>query len=734
MDRWAVVDWFGRANYRVMEWMDIYWWPLWLLLVATGSLIAMSPLKTHHEHQFHTLVAIQLRKVMLVVGLLSFIVPFVSLYIYDMTMKHELGDSTTVFLDWFLAMSARTFVGIPQWLYPALGLVVGWSGRFAFKRYAVPAYSAFLKLFRNEQTRDTVTDIRDESQRFKAKQFLPAKYYKKDRVFIGLDESNDPIYTPYSTWRETNMQIIGPTRFGKGVALGCLMDQGARLFNDSVFYIDPKGDKYAPYILKAAAEESGKPFYYVSLLDNELGDWSPFSGGNERAGLSRLQAALGLELSGDPGTDFYKTQELRAVARAFKKSRKIVSLAKDMQNDPSAAKASAELERWSMVKSLCPKSKGFSIAKALQEGAVVYFKGSLDDSVIKSATKVFISETIQEASRLSSSRDHHLTLVVDEVRFLASKELGDALATIVGFDVNLVLAYQSIKDIEQPDDRTLNGRALAQSVNVNCQLKLAYGGADFETAEWAANLSGTISKQITKMEGTDVSAAGGEVWKQERMVGSESENLINPNMVLSFPPMVCMFKQTGELARVAHTCFVPVTPTAQANLNAFLEQTSTRQGAQSEETPPSPKVSHEKHQIKTSTPEAGVESIDLDTDLSHKPAAEKQNSEEQDRTVPKNKSQKKTGKPSKPRSKTSSALDNPEAAAAIFAALESEPLPDDSKPEPDPEADFARETTTKKPAADDSDGVGGFVLDLSKLDLTTDAETLKFLDDDDEDH
>ena len=259
MDKWAVVNWFGEANYLVMVWMDSYWWVSWFAMATLGCLIAMSPLKSHHEHSFPELVAIQSRKAILLVGFALILLPIISLYIYDMSMKNELGDSNSEFVDWFIAMSMNKILGVPQCAYPALGMLLGWTGRFVYKRYAIPVYSALLKRLRNEQTRDDVTDIRNESQRFKAKNFLPSKHYKPSKIFVGLDEKNSPIFTPYSTWRETNMQVIGPTRFGKGVALGCLMDQGIRLFDDAMFYIDPKGDTFAPYILKAAAEAKGKP-------------------------------------------------------------------------------------------------------------------------------------------------------------------------------------------------------------------------------------------------------------------------------------------------------------------------------------------------------------------------------------------------------------------------------------------------------------------------------------------
>lgn len=573
MNEWSLLIWMGEANYEVMQWADAWYWPTICGLFFMGALIGMTPLKSHHEHGFVQISFIFIRKTMLWVGAILISLPFIMLYIYDMTTGKELTDSSKMVSDWFWSLTKEQAVGV----LPAAFL--GWFFRVMYHRYIETLISKVLKKMRKQQTDDEISDIRQESKKFQAKDFSPAKHYKKDRILIGLNSTSKPIYVPVDTWRETNTQLIGPTRYGKGVIIGCLIDQSVRL-GDACIYIDPKWDSFAPHIMYAAAKAAGKPFYYVALHDDGPGTWAPFAGGSERDGLARMEIAFGLQETGDPGTDFYKTQEKRLLAKAFKKSRSIVSLAKQLENS-DANKLNAQLERWTYVKSLSPKSRGFSIEKAMKEGAVVYVQGGLTDDIVKSATKIFIVEIIQEAMRLNAQRSNHLTLIVDEVRFLVSKQLADALATVVGFRVNIVTAYQSMKDVEQPDDRTLNGKSLAQSINVNSQIKAVYGGADFDTAEWAANLSGTITKQITRMEGTDIRKSGGEIWQGKRYIGTQEENLINTNMVLSLPPRVCVFVQPRELVEVAYTSFIPVKDTEA--LDHYLESLSSRKAEQEKE-------------------------------------------------------------------------------------------------------------------------------------------------------
>lgn len=548
---YAVLNWFGQVNYAMMEWTNDYWWPVWAGIVFIGCLISMAPLSTHHEQPFHQIVFVWIRKTILWLGAILLLLPFIMLYLYDMTTQKQLADSQQVWLQWFLNLAVQ------NWFTLFAAAASGWMIRFMLLRYALPAWSGILRKLRNTQTDDTPTDIRLEASRFNVKDFLPSKYYKKDAILVGLSEEDKPIHIPADTWYETNMQVIGPTRYGKGVIMGGLMDQAIRR-GDCLFYIDPKKDKFAPHVMYQACKATGRKFYYLTLHDDGIGKWAPFAGGTDRDGLTRLETAFGLDFTGDPGTDYYKSQERKELEKAFRQTRQVEVL-KRLMEETDANRINAELARWSNIESLCPKKgSGFSIEKALKEGAVVYVQGSLDDSVVKTATKIFIAELIQEARRLDKERKTHLTAVIDEVSFLASKTLAQALATAVGFRVNFVLAYQSQNDLLNIDDKSVNPKYVHQSINVNSQIKAVYGGADFETAEWAANLSGTIIKEVTRMEKTDISNTGGETWDNQRFVGAQEENYINTNMVLTLPPRVCVFVQPRHLASICFSSFVPV--------------------------------------------------------------------------------------------------------------------------------------------------------------------------------
>ena len=560
------VDWI---NGWMMHFTQEHWWQIIAVLLFVGSLFRMVPIQTHYTHSFTQVVLVYVRKMVFWGTLLMVGYPVIMWLLYISVPEFGESRSTEAYLTWIGAVMKH------GWMIAVYAVCIGVITNLLFSRYVYPVWSALMRKIRVRQYYDVQSDIRKEATRFRAKQFVPKRYYGKDSVFIGLDENNGPISVDLETWYETNMQIIGPTRFGKGVILGTLMDQAIRR-GDSLVYIDPKNDRFAPHILYQACVATGRPFYYLTLHDGGVGSWAPFEGGPVRDGLSRLELSFGLELTGEAGADFYKSQERRVLEGAFATNRGLSDLYGELR-ETEAFRILAELDHWRAVESLCPApGEGFDIAKALQEDAVVYVQGHLFDSVVKAATKAFIVELIQESRRLAAIRKSHLTVAVDEVSFLTSKPLAQALATSVGFDCNFILAYQSQNDLLNLEDRGLNAKYIYQSINVNSQLKAVYAGADRETAEWAASLSGTIVKDITKMERTEINEAGGEGFEKQRMLGAQEEHFIHSNQILALPPKVFVFFQPGRLAKVGFCSFVAVKD--EAKLNGALMQRERARG------------------------------------------------------------------------------------------------------------------------------------------------------------
>lgn len=552
MNEMDIINWFAEINYDAMLLINDYWWLSWTTLFLLGGLLGMSPLKTHYTHSFFEISAVIIRRGILLTALPLIFIPFLTAYIYSATSVEP--DPEQAYIDWFVALTKK------QWWFPIAATALGLTLRFLFNRYCMTTLSALFRKLTKKQTKDNPSDIKDQQSKYKPKKYRPQQYQNPEKgMFVGLSEDNKPIYIPSSTWRETNMKVLGPTRFGKGILLGGIMDQVIKN-QDTLFYIDPKSDQFAPHVMYQACQQAGRKFYYVSLHDEELGSWAPFTGGSEKDAFSRLLIAFGIELTGEPKTDFYKRQEIKILSKIFSRTRRVEGLLNEIENT-DAHTAEAELEIWSGYKSLCPaQNQGFSVEKAIKENAVVYLKGDLDDRVIKTATKTFIVELVQEARRLfkAQKRNQHITTIVDEVSFLTSKQLKEAMATIVGFDVNFVLAYQSEEDLINVEDININGHALQHSIDVNSQIKAIYGGSNYQTAEWAAKLSGTTQKTVTKYEKTNTKSGGGEAWEPNRTVGALEENLIHPNVILTLPPSVCVFVQPGRLLEPLFPSFIEI--------------------------------------------------------------------------------------------------------------------------------------------------------------------------------
>jgi hypothetical protein len=190
--------------------------------------------------------------------------------------------------------------------------IIGVLIRLVIFRYGKTYWSSWLRKYRFNVSGDKESDIRDVIGKIKTKDFIPSKYYDFSKgVFVGLNKDGVPQYIELNQFLETHSEIIGPTRTGKGVLLGCFAEQLIAMGN-TFFMQDPKGDKFLPHIMKEAAEEAGAKFVYCDLNEYGLGAWAPFEGGTAREQRTRLMWALGMKETGSDA-DFYKLDEKKTL-------------------------------------------------------------------------------------------------------------------------------------------------------------------------------------------------------------------------------------------------------------------------------------------------------------------------------------------------------------------------------------------------------------------------------------
>lgn len=554
---------FTQAVIAVMRWSTPWWWVSAAAALAALSLLNVLPLRVppnkEDEYGFTDVLKIAMRKLAVLALVMLVLVFWPAMYFSTVaTLGAGTGQGHAWFMD-YVSRQARIW----GWLLP-VGFVGGMAARMLTGRYLTPYISKIVQRLIVRQENHQQSDMRDEIGKLKARDFAPRKCYQPGQIFLGLGADGKATYLDADLFRATHLQVVGPTRFGKGVELGVVLDQ-AIAQGHSVVYVDPKADAFLPYIMAEACERAGQRFIYIDLASEDT-RWAPFEGGSERDRRSRICSCFGLNNTGD-GSDFYKARE-RAILDVIlpRSGTSIAGLkaALEQRGDDgkplkeNASRLYDNLVEFSTLPSLNPKKGGGNkIGEALVAGASIYVRGSLDDPTVRRATLAFISEVIQEARRLAPERKAHLTLAVDELKFMISQEVSDALATIAGFKANMVLLHQSIRDLRGPEDRSLNVDALEASVVVNCQIKILYRASDPETAEWASLLSGTKIVRTTKSATVEYNRFGGEKYNPTRMVYDLEVPIVSQNELLSLSPRVGVLFAPDRLASVLYTCFVP---------------------------------------------------------------------------------------------------------------------------------------------------------------------------------
>lgn len=547
---------------KLVQWWLTEWLDPWLWVSLAVFLFAMTVLGTkpvteprHEKASAGAVAAVRARQALWVCFALAVIV---------LPGVIAILGSILYPADEVLALMTSAFITTAAfwWQLPAAAWLASLLLVVAYRRLFVPWWTAFKRRFRLRQTGEELSDIRVERERLKATRFLPSKFYAKEFIFFGLDETGAPIKMPDADWRSMHMKVIGPTQTGKGVLLGVLVDQ---IISKGVctIVIDPKPDKHLKEIMKKACERAGRRFLELDLNDGSQHRWAPFAGGAQRDRRSRILAAFGMQDTGE-SADYYKSGERAILDQLLATwSGDLVALRNLIINGNLQDKMSRTLNyvnEWLAVPTFAPqKGRGFSIERALRDSAVVWVRGSLSDVLIIRAATIFIMEAVQEAFRLyRNGRTSHLTLMIDEVKFMVSDTLANALASVAGVDMNMILAYQSLLDLRSLRDKNVNAKSIEDSINVNCKLTLCYQAANVETATWASEMSGTVQKAVTRMETVNVGRWGVEEWENERMVSRTEAPLISENLMLTLPARVGIIFRPGHLATPLLTSWVPV--------------------------------------------------------------------------------------------------------------------------------------------------------------------------------
>jgi len=446
--------------------------------------------------------------------------------------------------------------GLPIKHLYAYGAGFTLSGIAAFFTYRHT--SAFIDRLKDKFTkksklqRDANTDIRDMGSVIpkKRKPYAVEKFFKKNKMFVGLGIDFKPIYLSAEKWFSSHVDLIGTTGSGKGIAAGVLLTQAATILGEAVIVLDPKDDEYEPYVLGQITRDRNAPYYHIDLT-GVLGQWNPLANKTSMQIEELLSAAFGMSEKGTDA-DFYRLYDRKA-ARLFSNMEKIpnetfperVSRFFTENNEvlQDALKFKEDLEEIASLP-VVNVHDGLDLDKAIQDGAILYVRGSMRNTRVLKLQKMFVLAVIQSCESRERETARHVCLFLDEFKYLISKPALEALGAIRDKRAHIILAHQSIGDLRDcPKD--IDPESVISSVNENCSLKLAYQVKNPDTADWLARMSGEIlvDEEIRHFE-SDIALT--EKKSSERTLRQGKRHLMDTNTLLSLPSRCAVMYGSDE--------------------------------------------------------------------------------------------------------------------------------------------------------------------------------------------
>lgn len=455
-------------------------------------------------------------------------------------------------------------------------------------------WSDFKKKWVHEIKTEKLSDITDTIGKYIAPKFNPLKYIDLNKgIFVGLelDKQNafktkyKPVYLSIDDYKECHKEIIGASRSGKGVSASVIAYQKI-LLGWGLFYIDPKPDKFIPRILNKACKEAGKKLFIIDLVEGKKGQYAPFRGGKINDIKARVKQVFKIRRTGGDA-DFYKGQEINLIDEALTQTNrgveKIYQHLKLGRIQPDVATGIEDVfkelndieqiachngpilkdkQKSKILYPAQPRNRapgGISISRAIMESSVVYIRGDTVDVNIRNLVKLVLTEITQEVKRLYPYReDNHVSIDMDEGKFVMSEILSDSMATIAGFGCDMTVQYQALEDIETSIEKDIDMKALAAALHINTQIKLIHGGMAPRTAEYLMEQSGKRVKKITAMDRVSRKELGGEEWQGERMVRDQEENFLTENDFLAMGKFTYALLQRNVLSKICYSSFIDV--------------------------------------------------------------------------------------------------------------------------------------------------------------------------------
>jgi len=462
--------------------------------------------------------------------------------------------------------------------------------KMIFVRYYRTWISNILKKLRHEIKSDKQSSIDESLKRFeKIHHYDVDKYIDPDKgCFMGLDEKNKPCYFEWDDIKEYNKEILGATRRGKGVLASLILYQKI-LKGWTCIFIDPKPDEFIPRVMKKACDNAERKLLIIDLVEGKEGVYAPFRGSTYDNIADRVKSVFKVKQTGQ-SDDFYKGIEIKLLDHALSTTnRGVKEIYEDLKANRPINKQypDAETKIEGVFRSLStrkqintklgttpkkeydkallypatPKNKhvgGISIARLLIDNHVLYIRGDVENVEVRNLTKLLLTEIIQEVKRLKYHKTNHVSIDIDEAKFLMSETLANSLAVNLGFGCDITLQYQAIEDLHSSVEKDIDLKSLAGSIHQNTQIKIIHGGLASETAEYGSDKTGTIVKQVEFSQKITNEKLNSEQFDSDRTLKNIEENLVTINDFLGMSKMKYVVLMPSTKAKVLHSSFINV--------------------------------------------------------------------------------------------------------------------------------------------------------------------------------
>ena len=373
-------------------------------------------------------------------------------------------------------------------LYGTLGLYLG----------LMPILWLWYRVTKRLPAVDTLSDIRKSFEETEWPPYDPYRYFAFEKgLFTGLDERRKPVYIPWEEFNTTHMQLIGTTGAGKGVMSTMILIQCA-LHGQSVVIFDPKSDKHAPSVFHLAAQQAGLPCHLIDLGPEAPPQINPFRSATYPQLKDLLITTFNLDDKGSV-EDFYRLLDRRAARDVIRRAgsnptiKRMLEVADDSPfiTDKDAVAFLEKLTEMTELDAI-DTNEGPDLEQMISKPGFLYIIGDTLSVESLQCLKLILLRILQIIVKRPEELADRLpvALMLDEFKHLLSPPALKALAMVRDRNGHLVLAHQSVGDLEEC--KGLEPAAVRGAVLDNCGIKFIYRAKSRATADWASDLSGTI--------------------------------------------------------------------------------------------------------------------------------------------------------------------------------------------------------------------------------------------------